>query len=70
LKRVAVEAGVDPWHPQWRHDADRFVEKHRADIRRLAVVLLERRYLTGDEAVAALGDRWRPRPVQPVRLAP
>jgi hypothetical protein len=74
LKDAAAEAS-DPrggfaWIVERTVDAREFVRKHESDICRLAVVLLERRTLTGEQVLGVLPEHWRPRRVQPVRLAP
>jgi hypothetical protein len=71
LVEARQEAGVDILDRQWWHDAKAFVRTHETDIRKLAVALLERRTLTGEQCVAVLGEHWRPKPVlPPIKLTP
>ena len=52
-------------YSEFKAHAKAFVTENNADIRRLAVALLEHRWLNGNQCLAVLGERWRPKPARP-----
>jgi len=81
ILKDAVNEGVAIWRPcypdlsdsdvrrivhhEFKTYADKFVTDNNADIRRLACALLEHRWLNGNQCIAVLSERWRPKPARP-----